>query len=493
MTMIDNEWQMFLNTQQSNEGSGDTMNLWKLTNNSSVYSSNNNDSLSEEDDDDDDQITSSSCTGKIQKNAKSAKSAKSTNIINSEMKNKNNTTVHEPSFSETNTISVAPVIAPASMIGGPGLCEELYISTQTKIFFLNQSNLDVQKIFWNTKVIPYSCATNGVIKKQIRLISKTKEEFQEYEKKRELEIYFTEKIMKQIDNSNARKIKFKDVRKLTVGVSKKDIMNCHGKNKNAFINCFAIILRVEQNKIFHEIHVKVFNTGRMAIPGIVNDELLESTKILLLDILQPNFDDKIELISEEESPEVFRLVKGKKNKETNKKEKSHFEKVKAKSNVLINSNFNCGFYIHQEKLRTVLRNKYKLNPTYDPSMYPGVKCKFYYNNNLPEDHSVQFGHLEESDQEVTMTELDELVLEKYTKVSFMIFRTGNCLIVGNCTKQILNYVYEFVKNILTTEYLIIRANQDVPVAKIKKHKPRKKMVKFTQNYYQNLFNHEKSI
>ena len=488
MTMIDNEWQMFLNAQQSNECSSDAMDLWKLTNNSSVYSSNNNDSLSEDDNDDnddidDDQSTSSSCTGKIQKNAKN------TNIIHSEMKNKNknNTTVHESSLSETNTISVSPIIS------GPGLCEDLYISTQTKIFFLNQSNLDVQKIFWNTKVIPYSCAKNGVIKKQIRFISKTKEEFQEYEKKRELEVYYTEKIMKQIDNSNARKIKFKDVRKLTVGVSKKDIMNCHGKNKNAFINCFAIILRVEQNKIFHEIHVKVFNTGRMAIPGIVNDELLESTKLLLLDILQPNFDDKIELISEEESPEVFRLVKGKKNKETNKKEKSHFEKVKAKSNVLINSNFNCGFYIQQEKLRAVLRNKYKLNPTYDPSMYPGVKCKFYYNNNLPEDHSIQFGHLEKSDQDVTMTELDELVLEKYTKVSFMIFRTGNCLIVGNCTKQILNYVYEFVKNILTTEYLIIRANQDVPVAKIKKHKPRKKMVKFTQNYYQNLFNHEKSI
>lgn len=494
MSVIDNEWQMFLNTQQSNECSVDVtgMDLWKMSKDSSVYSNNgNNDSLSE---DDDDQSTSSSCTEKLQKNKKYAKKVKKNDIT--KIENKIETTMLSESTNNNNPMQapiMAPLSAPAPVAAGPGLCEDLYISTQTKIFFLNQSNLDVQKIFWNTKVIPYSCAKNGVIKKQIRFISKTKEEFQDYEKKRDLETYFTEKIMKQIDNSNARKIKFKDVRKLTVGVSKKDIMNCHGKNKNAFINCFAIILRVEQNKVFHEIHVKVFNTGRMAIPGIVNEELLESTKTLLLNILQPNFNDKLELISEEESPEVFRLVKGKKNKETNKKEKSHFEKVKAKSNVLINSNFNCGFYIQQEKLRAVLRNKYKLNPTYDPSMYPGVKCKFYYNNNLPEDPKVQLGHLEESDQDVTMTELDELVLEKYTKISFMIFRTGNCLIVGNCTKTILNYVYEFVKNILTTEYPIIRANQDVPVAKIKKHKPRKKMVKFTQNYYQNLFNHEKSI
>ena len=80
--------------------------------------------------------------------------------------------------------------------------------------------------------------------------------------------------MKQIDNPNARKIKFKDVRKITIVVSKKDIMNCHGKNKNAFINCFAIILRVKHNNQFHEIHVKVFNTGKMAIPGIVDDDLM---------------------------------------------------------------------------------------------------------------------------------------------------------------------------------------------------------------------------
>ena len=89
---------------------------------------------------------------------------------------------------------------------------------------------------------------------------------------------------------------------------------------------------------------------------------------------------QLTLIPEEDSPEVERLVKGKFNKETNKKEKSHMEKVKPKSNVLINSNFNCGYFIQQEKLRTILRDKYMLNPAYDPSMYPGVKCKFYYNH-----------------------------------------------------------------------------------------------------------------
>ena len=366
-------------------------------------------------------------------------------------------------------------------------CEDLYISTQTKIFFLNQSFIDVTNIFWKLNVIPYTSQQSGVIKKQMRIVFKDKEEFKEYETRLTTIPYYTEKIMKQIDNPNARKIKFKDVRKITIGVSKKDIMNCHGKNKNAFINCFAIILRIKHKNHFHEIHVKVFNTGKMAIPGIVDDELLETTKGVLLQILQPSFEQTLQLIPASESALVKKLVKGKKETEVNDKgvvvkKKSHFEYVKPKGNVLINSNFNCGYYIQQEKLKAVLRDKYKLNPSYDPSMYPGVKCKYYYNNTLSAEK--QTGVLSESDQNVTLTELDEMTQEKYTKVSFIIFRTGNCLIVGNCSKEILTFVFEYVKGILMEEYEMIRALNDVPVVKLKKNKPRKKLITFSKDYYE---------
>lgn len=372
-------------------------------------------------------------------------------------------------------------------------CEDLYISTQTRIFFLNVQKVDVIHLFWNVAVISYGEAKDGIIKKQIRLISNSREEFQYYVENRDIQNYYSEKIIKQIDNPNARKIKFKDVRKLTIGMSKKDIMSCHGKNKNAFINCFVMILRIKHNNKFHEIHVKVFNTGRIAIPGIVNEDLLNKTIQTLLTILQESIAETISLIPEEESPEVQRLVKGKMNKDTKKKGKSYYEKVKPKSNVLINSNFNCGYYIRQDRLRNILRDTYGLNPVYDPSMYPGVKCKFYYNNDLPKDPELQLGRLELQDQGVTMTELDELTLEKYTKVSFMIFRTGNCLIVGNCTKDILSYVYEFVKNILSCEYENIQAIHDHPVQKMKKPKPRKKQLHLTKDYYDNLYNSQKSI
>lgn len=418
---------------------------------------------------------------------------------------------HNQRRNETLKSSVAnPVETKAPYSQTRNECEDLYISTQTQIFFLNTNELDVDNMFWTIPILDYSTPGMGVIKKQMRVIAKDKEEFEQYQERLKTYTYFTEKIMKQIDNPKARKIKYKDVRKLTIGVSKKDIMNCHGKNKNAFINCFAMILRVKYQNMYHEIHVKVFNTGKLAIPGIVDDGLLEETKILLLQTLQPSFTLKniqLKLISASESPLVKRLVRAKKkpnksssgtsnntlasdgsaqpNVSSTANSKSYFEYVQPKENVLINSNFNCGYYIQQEKLKHVLQNKYKLNTAYDPSMYPGVKCKFFYKNDLPEDPMIQDGVISESDRNVTMMELDELSKEKYTRVSFMIFRTGNCLIVGNCTKPILQFVFEFVKKILMDEYDHIKAIHDIPVVKMKKKKPRKKIVYLERAYYQN--------
>ena len=154
------------------------------------------------------------------------------------------------------------------------VCEDLYISTKTKVLFLNQA-IDINNIFWKIPVIEYWNACDGVVKKQMKIVSKSKEEFEEYQKKLENIPYYIENIIKQIDNPAARRIKFKDERKITVGISKKDIMNCRGKVKNAFYNCFAIILRFKFEGVFREIHVKTFNTGKLEIPGILNAKLLD--------------------------------------------------------------------------------------------------------------------------------------------------------------------------------------------------------------------------
>jgi hypothetical protein len=150
---------------------------------------------------------------------------------------------------------------------------------------------------------------------------------------------------------------------------------------------------------------------------------------------------------------------------------SHIEYVKQQSGVLINSNFNCGFYIDQMKLMHILKEKYKLEPTYNKSNYPGVKCKFYLNTELPLDVNVQTGRIDDMKPDV-----------KYTKINFVVFRTGNNLILGNFSKKVLLFIFEFVKHILMTEYEEIRTLHDDPVKKIKKNKPRKKTIYFTKEY-----------
>jgi len=324
-------------------------------------------------------------------------------------------------------------------------CEDLYISTKTKVLFLNQS-VNIYDVFWNIPIIEYGEPKEGVIKKQMKIISKTPEEYEDYRKHLENVHYYNETVIRQINNPNARRIKFKDERKITIGVSKKDIMACRGKVKGAFYNCFAIIIRFIFEGQFREIHVKVFNTGKMEIPGILSAKLLVAVRSMVKKTMQPHLPENFEFI-EDNSDE---------------------------NNVLINSNFKCGFYINRQKLYKIMTTKYGIQTAFDHCNYPGVKCKFYFNNELGFDTEIQRGTIDTDDRKLKMNKLDEDT--KYTKVSFMIFRTGSCLIVGNCTEKILTFIYEFIKKILHDEYHNICIANDDEIAKPKKTKLRKKTI-----------------
>jgi hypothetical protein len=76
-----------------------------------------------------------------------------------------------------------------------------------------------------------------------------------------------------------------------------------------------------------------------------------------------------------------------------------------------------------------------------------------------------------------------IINKKYTEVSFMIFRTGSCLIVGNCSESILMFIFDFIKNILKQEYEKISVVSEEPIVKTKKSKLRKKNVTISNNYY----------
>jgi len=335
-------------------------------------------------------------------------------------------------------------------------CQDLYISTTTKVLFLNQI-IDIQTIYWKIPITDYWKPESGVIKKQIKIVSKTQEELDAYYCKLESINYYNEVIIKQLINQDARRIKFKDERKITIGMSKKDIMTCRGKVKNAFYNCFALILRFKFKEQYREIHVKVFNTGKLEIPGVLNHDMLSIVKQMVLDILSPYTDSLLEFLEHD-----------------------------IENNVLINSNFNCGFYIDRDKLHNILRSsKYNIETAYDPCSYPGVKCKYYFNHEIGFDITQQRGKLLHADRTMKMSELDNAI--KYSEISFMLFRTGSCLIVGNCTERILRFVYNYIKQILHDEYFNIAVTNMNAEIKIKKEKIRKKTITFTPTYYNEIF------
>jgi TATA-box binding protein (TBP) (component of TFIID and TFIIIB) len=219
--------------------------------------------------------------------------------------------------------------------------------------------------------------------------SLTIDELNIIQEKLKKENYYEEYIITHIDNPSGR-IKFKDTRKISIGISKKDIMSYRCKKKSAFYNCFVLILRMKIEDTFKEFHVKVFNTGKLEIPGVQNEDVFNIILENILKILQPYVEEKLD-----------------------------YKKYTTET-VLINSNFNCGFYINREVFHDILKFKYNIQSIYDPCSYPGIQCKYKI---------------------------------KDSEISFMIFRTGSVLIVGKCENEDLYVIYNFIKNIFEKEFM----------------------------------------
>lgn len=283
---------------------------------------------------------------------------------------------------------------------------DIYISTRTEIAFLNKE-IDLKDKFWTIPVNAYDDMREGVIKKQMKFISNNEEEFETLQQNlKEYDSNFIEQsIISQMKADIGNK-KYKDVRKISIGISKKDMMTNRTKKKGAFYNCFVLILRILEQSKFKEYHVKIFNTGKIELPGIQNTSYLDNIKQKIIDILSLD-GIKYEFVN--------RTLHELQNNES----------------ILINSNFDCNFYLDRNKLFNILKYEYNLNTIFDPCTYPGVRCTFYYQDEITDGKQIS-----ESDK----------------SVSFMIFRTGSVLIVGKCSEENLFKIYNFIKSFLIKIY-----------------------------------------
>lgn len=101
-------------------------------------------------------------------------------------------------------------------------------------------------------------------------------------------------------------------------------------------------------RTFKEMHIKVFNTGKLEVPGIQNDASLQNVIDILISMLKNIIGEDVD-----------------------------YQRNKCET-VLINSNFNCGYFIDRDKLYDILKYKYRINSNYDSCSYPGIQCKFFY-------------------------------------------------------------------------------------------------------------------
>lgn len=326
---------------------------------------------------------------------------------------------------------------------------DIYISTQTKIIYLNKT-IDLQKSFWEIPIITYSDAKKGVVKKQMKLNFVTDTEITHLHELLEKEGVVEEHIITRLLNNDGL-IK-KDIRKISVGICKKDIINYRCKQKSAFYNCFVLIIRISIKDVFKECHVKIFNTGKVELPGIQS----ESSFLTCID-------DVIEILNTHCHLDVaLRQIP--------------FE------TVLINSNFSCGYFIDRDKLYDILKLKYNFHTSYDPCSYPGIMSKFYYDSSKKTQDGIK--KVSHGTKQVIEGDTgdDEIVYK--ADISFMIFRTGSVLIVGKCDENILMIIYDFLKTLLKNEYMNIRqvsnSNTDIKYSTTKStpKKVRKKIISF---------------
>ena len=213
--------------------------------------------------------------------------------------------------------------------------------------------------------------------------------------------------LRSIPMANAHLIKkvctgetFKDIRKVSIGLSKKDLTPNRVKMKGAFFNCLVVNVRVQVSaNLFKDHHVKIFNTGNVEIPGIQ-----DSTHVpMIMDVVQ----------------KCIRRI-------------HPIDRVVVCKIVLINSHFNINFYVNRDKLYTLLRQKYGIAAVFDPCSYPGVQCKLYFS----------------SENEI-MAKPREF---QTSPVSVMIFRTGSILVVGKCTEETIHAIYDFLNAIFKDNY-----------------------------------------
>ena len=100
---------------------------------------------------------------------------------------------------------------------------DIYISTKTKIAFLN-TEIDLYKIYWLLPILQYHIPECGILKKSIKYNCHTPEETKVLDSiLSNLKGDYMSTILSSINIKTKKTFKYKDTRKIDIGISHKDI------------------------------------------------------------------------------------------------------------------------------------------------------------------------------------------------------------------------------------------------------------------------------
>jgi TATA-box binding protein (TBP) (component of TFIID and TFIIIB) len=186
-----------------------------------------------------------------------------------------------------------------------------------------------------------------------------------------------------------------------------------------------------------KVNMKVFRNGQIQMTGLRTFEKGVNTIKCLIRLME-EMDKNLE-----ENEHEDRIIV---NKDTMKLGDMNVQ--------LINTNFVVNFNIQTDYLHELLVNKYNMNSSYEPCIYPAVKLQYFWNPaNVKHDGIC---HCETSCIIRKLKKPKETTPDMCKKVTLAIFQSGCIIITGGNKIEQVDECYAYICNILRHEEAHVR-------------------------------------
>jgi TATA-box binding protein (TBP) (component of TFIID and TFIIIB) len=206
--------------------------------------------------------------------------------------------------------------------------------------------------------------------------------------------------------------------------------------KTFFFNQATLVIRREVAPMnWKEINIKLFRNGGVQMTGVRSEEMSWDALRWLVNHIQTHCATKPVFT------EDMRLYK--------------------MQTQLVNTDFSIGAKIRRDVLYKILSERYHLTVSYEPSIYQGVKTKYFYNALRPAGCPNGLCPCEK----LCKGTGDGMSLGNCKKITISPFQTGQIIITGARTMDQINEAYEFMKALFQEHAEeVLRKNYICPTA-----------------------------